>query len=86
MALRMDVFLRDDQILRPTKKTTAEWKGKKALGLGCTRYVESEASRPVHIAKLYPELQIVWWNDREPILMEATSRLNRRNVRDGALL
>ncbi|SDN32939.1 hypothetical protein SAMN04487897_102526 [Paenibacillus sp. yr247] len=84
--IKTDVFLRDDQILYPPKKTTAEWKGKKALHLGCTRYVESEAQQAVHIAMLYPELQVVWWNAGEPVLIQATSRLNERNVRDGALL
>lgn len=66
------VFLRDDGIEHPSPFTTALWKGKKALELGCCRYVESDSRQAVHISANFPQLEVVWWNDGEPIILQAS--------------
>lgn len=67
------VFFRDDAVERPTAESTARWKGAKALELGCTHYVESDARQAVFIASFYPLLQVRWWNDGNPIVVSSSA-------------
>ncbi|MBD3921362.1 phosphoribosyltransferase [Paenibacillus sp. PR3] len=68
----LELHLRDDLVEKPTSQTTGEWKAKKALELGCTHYVESDAEQAVFIAALYPQLRVIWWNSGRPMLIQAS--------------
>jgi hypothetical protein len=68
----LELHLRDDGVEKPTSQTTGEWKAKKALALGCTHYVESDAEQAVFVAALYPQLRVIWWNSGRPMLIQAS--------------
>jgi hypoxanthine phosphoribosyltransferase len=69
--IQIPVVFRDDGVQNPTKESTARWKGKRALELGCTHFVESDAAQSLHIASLYPELRVIWWNEGDPLTIKA---------------
>lgn len=66
------LFLRDDGIEHPTPYTSALWKGKKAVEVGCSRYVESDSEQAMFIAANYPQLEVLWWNNGNPITVQAS--------------
>jgi hypoxanthine phosphoribosyltransferase len=66
------LFLRDDEIEQPTAKTTASWKGNKAIAVGCCRYVESDAEQAMFMAAQFAQLEVVWWNNGNPITIQAS--------------
>lgn len=69
--ITIPIYLRDDAIDFPTHQTTARWKAFKAMELGCTHYVESEADQAIFIAAQRPELHVIWWNKGEPIVIQS---------------
>lgn len=70
--LSAPLYLRNDGIEFPSALTTAQWKGATAIALGCTHYVESEAAQAIHMASLFPELQVSWWNQGQPVIINAS--------------
>ncbi|QHW34264.1 phosphoribosyltransferase [Paenibacillus rhizovicinus] len=82
--IHLEATFRDDNIEKPTKEETAAWKGKRAIELGFNHFVESCPIQALHIANLYPEMRVIWWNSGEPLRIQATkhaeSRLEEVNV------
>ncbi|WPS85678.1 phosphoribosyltransferase (plasmid) [Brevibacillus halotolerans] len=70
------LYLRDDAVEKVTSFSVALWKGRKALEIGCSKYVESDAEQAMHIANNYPHLEVVWWNHGNPICIKASSSSN----------
>ncbi|MFC0212307.1 hypothetical protein ACFFK0_07510 [Paenibacillus chartarius] len=73
------IVFRDDDIETPTAESTARWKGNRAVELGFTHFVESEAEQAVHMASMYPELRVTWWNEGKPIMLQASELARARN-------
>ncbi|WP_308634623.1 hypothetical protein [Paenibacillus silvisoli] len=69
--ISLEAAFRDDQIEKPTKQETAAWKGKRALDLGFNHFVESCPIQALHMANLYPEIRVIWWNAGKPIRIQA---------------
>ena len=69
--LCVPVVFRDEDVQTHSKENDAKWKGQRALDLGCTHYVESDAEESVHIAVMYPELRTIWWNEGDPLSIKA---------------
>lgn len=67
------VVLRDDGEAAPAPEGVARWKGRRALELGCTHYVESDAAQALVMAALYPELRVSWWNQGRPLAVQAAA-------------
>lgn len=65
------VVFRDDGVAEPTAESVARWKGRRALELGCTHFVESDPGQALHLASLYPELRVRWWNAGSPLAVQA---------------
>jgi hypoxanthine-guanine phosphoribosyltransferase len=70
--INIPVVLRDDGVEYPTAESVARWKGQRALELGCTHFVESDSAQALHIAALYPELRVIWWNQGYPMALQAS--------------
>ncbi|NRD76644.1 phosphoribosyltransferase [Bacillus sp. BRMEA1] len=67
------VYFRDKEELNPTSISIALWKGKKAVEIGCTRYVESDVEQAIFISEHFPHLEVIWWNNGKPISIKASS-------------
>ncbi|NRD79802.1 phosphoribosyltransferase [Bacillus sp. BRMEA1] len=67
------VYFRDNGKMNPTALSTAMWKGRKAVEIGCLRYVESDVEQAIFISKNFPHLEVVWWNNANPISIKASS-------------
>lgn len=65
------VVFRDDDLSKPTTESVATWKGRRALELGCTHFVESDPGQALHMAARYPELRVIWWNQGSPLVVQA---------------
>lgn len=70
--ISIPVVLRDDGEKQPSKESVARWKGERALEIGCTHFVESDPIQALHLAALYPELRVIWWNQGQPVSLNAT--------------
>ncbi len=77
--INIPVYLRDDKIESPTAQTTAKWKAKKALELGCTHFIESDAEQAATIASICPEIRVIWWNFGQPLIIQASNTVLYRS-------
>ncbi len=73
VGLGLRVEFRDDQRAWPTPEEVARFKADRALALGCSDYVESDAAQAVLMAQSYPELRVTWWNAGRPALLQAAA-------------
>ncbi|WP_419877531.1 hypothetical protein [Brevibacillus centrosporus] len=73
--IHIPVVLRDDEDQKPSSESVARWKGRRALEIGCTHFVESDSAQALHIASLYPELRVIWWNQGSPVCLNASKGL-----------
>jgi len=73
VGIRLRIEFRNDQRDWPTPGEVAGFKANRALGLGCTDYVESDAAQAALMAQSYPELRVTWWNEGRPVLLQAAS-------------
>jgi hypothetical protein len=76
----LPVVLREDGDDAPTALRVAAWKGGRAVELGFTHFVESDSIQAIHIAALYPELRVTWWNHGAPIALQAATDKGRRAI------
>ncbi|MCL6454718.1 MAG: phosphoribosyltransferase domain-containing protein [Alicyclobacillus sp.] len=77
------VYFRDDGVAHPTAASTGGWKAAKALEMGCTHFVESDAAQAIAVAAAAPELRVVWWNAGHPMLVQAGPTVLHRNTDKG---
>jgi hypothetical protein len=52
--IAIPVYLRDDGVEHPTATDVGTWKADKAIELGCTHFVESDAEQAAIIASVHP--------------------------------
>lgn len=71
--IHVPVVLRDEGELTVNSEFKGRWKGRKALELGYTHFVESNAEEAIHIASLYPELRVIWYYQGKSLLIRAQS-------------
>jgi hypothetical protein len=71
VGVQLRVIFRDDQRDWPTPEEVARFKADRALALGCTDYVESDATQAALMAQTYPQLRVTWWNEGRPALLQA---------------
>lgn len=67
------VFMRDEKVNKDIPFAIASWKGRKAIEIGCTRLVESDAEQCIYLANTFPHLEVIWWNKGYPISINASS-------------
>lgn len=70
--LTLPLYVREYDIENHSNTINALWKGKKAIELGFTHYVESDAEQATLIASAYPELRVTWWNKGNPVHIQAS--------------
>lgn len=70
------VVLREEGDVAENPEFRANWKGKKALELGYTHFVESSSEQALYLAARYPELRVTWYNQGNRILVNA-SKINK---------
>jgi hypoxanthine phosphoribosyltransferase len=69
--ISLRVHFRDDGNPWPTAQEVAAFKAARALELGCTQYVESDAAQAAELAAQRPELTVIWWNEGRPQMLRA---------------
>lgn len=69
--IHIPLVMRDDGVESPSHESKARWKGARALELGFTHFVESHAEQAAYLAHLYPELRVIWWNQGNPLAIQA---------------
>lgn len=67
-----DIYFRDDQIDSPETHEVALWKAKKAVELGCSRYIESDPEQAICISNFFHHLEVIWWNKGNPISLKTS--------------
>ncbi|WP_284285668.1 hypothetical protein [Alicyclobacillus fastidiosus] len=77
----VSVVLRDEGELDASPEFKAQWKGRKALELGYTHFVESSAEQALYIASMYPELRVTWFNRGKSTIPESVTWIFKRTTK-----